>query len=101
MHQGVFAGQWKQAMAAAREYWAGLTDADIQRAQAGREHLADVIQERYGRSREEAEREIDEFLRQHPRKGLFEKMAEINGNLKINQYVSNPAPGPSKRPDRQ
>ncbi len=31
------------------------------------------------------------------KKDAFQKMSEVNGDMKLNQYVENPAPGPSQR----
>ncbi len=107
MNSDTLSGQWKQLMASARSTWAELTDNDVQKAQAGHDHLLGVLQERYGRSREQARQEIRAFLERHPdlqgteKKDFFQKLSEMNGNMTINQYVENPAPGPSQRHGEQ
>ena len=58
-------GQWKQMQGKARERWGDLTDDDLERAAGNRDQLAGRIQERYGIAREEAERQVDEWMRQH------------------------------------
>jgi uncharacterized protein YjbJ (UPF0337 family) len=47
-----------------RTQWGKLTDDDVEQAQGNVEMLIGKIQERYGHSREEAERELDRWLEQ-------------------------------------
>ena len=56
-------GKWTQFKGKAREQWGDLTDDDLERAKGNREHLAGLIQERYGIAKEEAERQVDEWSR--------------------------------------
>lgn len=44
-----------------KERWSKLTDDDVNRIEGRFEQLAGKIQEKYGKSREDAEREINEF----------------------------------------
>jgi uncharacterized protein YjbJ (UPF0337 family) len=62
MNQDVFAGKWKQLKGRAREWWGRLTDDEIDQVEGNAERLAGLLQERYGYSREEAEREIERRL---------------------------------------
>ncbi len=55
-------GNWKQFTDKMQSQWGELTDDDIARADGDRERLEGVIQERYGRSKEEARREVDAWL---------------------------------------
>ncbi|ETX31002.1 CsbD family protein [Roseivivax isoporae] len=55
-------GKWDQLMGSAREQWGKLTDNDLQEAKGNREKMAGKLQERYGHTKEEAEREIDGWL---------------------------------------
>ena len=54
-------GKWEQYKGSAREHWGKLTDDEVQRARGNREQLVGLIQERYGKAREEAEREVSEW----------------------------------------
>ena len=54
MNRDTFKGQCQQ--------WGKVTDDDIAQIQGNAEQLIGKIQEHYGRSREEAEREIDRWL---------------------------------------
>ncbi len=52
-------GKWKQMKGRAKQQWGKLTDDDLDRIEGSRDELAGLIQERYGKSREEAEKEVD------------------------------------------
>ena len=55
-------GGWKQFKGKAREQWGRLTDDDVDVVMGRRDHLIGKIQERYGITRDEADREINEWL---------------------------------------
>jgi uncharacterized protein YjbJ (UPF0337 family) len=55
------AGQWKQFSGQVRKAWGKLTDDDLEQIKGQRDILAGRIQERYGITREEANRQIDEW----------------------------------------
>ena len=56
-------GNWKQLKGAVREKWGDLTDDDLDRIAGKRDQFVGRLQERYGMTREEAERNVDEFVR--------------------------------------
>lgn len=56
-------GRWKQMQGDAKRQWGKLTDDDLTRAEGDRDKLVGIIQERYGKTKEEAERELDEWTR--------------------------------------
>lgn len=56
-------GMWKQAKGKARQKWGDLTDDELEQMEGRREELVGKIQERYGKTKLEAEREVDEFIR--------------------------------------
>lgn len=62
MNWDVIEGNWKQFRGEAQRKWGKLTDDDLEQAAGVRRQLAGKIQERYGKSREEAERELDDWL---------------------------------------
>jgi uncharacterized protein YjbJ (UPF0337 family) len=61
MNRDILGGKWKQLKGAAKQKWGKLTDDDLDRIEGSRDELVGVIQERYGKSREEAEREVDDW----------------------------------------
>jgi len=54
-------GNWKEIKGDIQRRWGKLTDSDLDVIEGSRERLAGKIQDLYGKSRERAEREIDEF----------------------------------------
>jgi uncharacterized protein YjbJ (UPF0337 family) len=60
----VLKGKWHQLKGEAKIQWGRLTDDDIDQIEGNAEKLAGKLQERYGYAREEAQQEIDDFLRE-------------------------------------
>jgi len=58
-------GNWKQFKGSVVESWGKLTDDDVDRINGNRMELVGKIQERYGVAKEEAERQVDEWLDRH------------------------------------
>jgi uncharacterized protein YjbJ (UPF0337 family) len=56
------AGKWKQLKGEVRSRWGKLTDNDLELIAGERDKLAGRIQERYGIAKDEANRQIDEWL---------------------------------------
>ncbi|BDC49576.1 CsbD family protein [Bryobacterales bacterium F-183] len=55
-------GNWKQLKGAAKAKWGKLTDDDFTVAEGNIEAFAGRLQERYGISKEEAQKQFDEFV---------------------------------------
>lgn len=63
VNEDVLEGKWKQFRGRAKEAWGDLTDDDLDRIEGKRDRLVGTLQERYGWSREEADREVDRWMR--------------------------------------
>ncbi|MEO8358507.1 MAG: CsbD family protein [Vicinamibacteria bacterium] len=63
MNSDIFKGQWKQLEGHARQQWGKLTDDDVTLVKGDKDVLLGKIQERYGRSKEEAMAELDTWLK--------------------------------------
>jgi uncharacterized protein YjbJ (UPF0337 family) len=50
--------KWKQLMSSAKENWSKITDDDLHKISGKREQLAGKIQEIYGVTRREAEKQV-------------------------------------------
>jgi uncharacterized protein YjbJ (UPF0337 family) len=61
MNSDQFEGKWKQLKGTLKQRWAKLTDDDITALSGKKDELVGRIQERYGITREQAEREADEW----------------------------------------
>ena len=55
-------GKWKQLTGDAKRRWGKFTDDDLAVADGDRERLVGKIQERYGVAKDEAERQVDDWL---------------------------------------
>ena len=55
-------GNWKQFKGKVKQQWGDLTDDDLNRIEGRQEELSGVLQKRYGKSREEADRMIDDWM---------------------------------------
>ncbi|MGR3502986.1 CsbD family protein [Pseudaestuariivita sp.] len=58
-------GQWKQLKGDAQAQWGKLTDDDLDQAEGDRTKLVGLVQERYGKAKEEAEQEVDSWFARH------------------------------------
>lgn len=54
-------GQWKQIRGSIRERWGDLTDDHIDQAAGQRDKFVGIIQERYGITRDEADKQVREW----------------------------------------
>jgi uncharacterized protein YjbJ (UPF0337 family) len=62
MNSDVLAGKWKQLKGDIKSQWGKFTDDDLATVEGQRDKLVGLVQERYGYAREQAEREVDQFL---------------------------------------
>ncbi len=66
MNWKLAAGEWKQLKAEMKSKWAKLTDDNLQALEAKKDALVGKIQQRYGVLRDEAERQVDEWIARFP-----------------------------------
>jgi uncharacterized protein YjbJ (UPF0337 family) len=62
MNKDIFGGKWKQLRGSIKQKWGELTDDELDQIEGRRDKLAGKLQEKYGYTKQEAEREIDNFL---------------------------------------
>jgi len=67
MNRDVLKGNWNQLKGKVKEQWGMLTDDDLKVVEGNYDQLVGRVQERYGYSREEAARNVDEFITRHER----------------------------------
>jgi uncharacterized protein YjbJ (UPF0337 family) len=65
MDESILKGKWRQLKGELKSQWGKLTDDDLDRAEGDAEKLIGRVQERYGYQRDEAKREVDDFVRRH------------------------------------
>lgn len=62
MNQDIFQGRWNQIKGKVREKWGQLTDDDFTQIAGKKDQLVGRVQERYGLAKDQAEREVNEWL---------------------------------------
>lgn len=62
MNWDTIQGQWNQWTGKIRQKWGELTDDDIAQMKGQRDQIVGKIQEKYGRTKEEVQKEVDEFF---------------------------------------
>jgi len=66
MNTDVMRGKWNQLKGEIRSKWGKLTDDDLTQIQGDAEKMIGKLQERYGYKREQAQKELNEFLNTNP-----------------------------------
>ena len=61
MNTDRIAGNWKQFKGQVKERWGKITDDDLTVIEGKKDQLVGKLQERYGYTKEQAEREADDF----------------------------------------
>ncbi len=72
MEKNQLIGRWKQIKGKAREKWGKLSEDDLEVIAGKRDQLLGRLQEVYGWSREQADREVREFESQEPARAAHE-----------------------------
>ena len=62
MNTDVMKGKWLQLKGEVRRQWGTLTDDDLDQIEGNSEKMVGKLQERYGWARNDAEREVNDFL---------------------------------------
>jgi uncharacterized protein YjbJ (UPF0337 family) len=65
MNKDIAQGKWAQMKGAIKQTWGNLTDDDIAQINGDAQKLCGLLQETYGKSRDDAQHEVDIFWRRH------------------------------------
>lgn len=63
MNKDTIEGQWEQLKGKAKAKWGDLTDDELVEAKGNAQYLAGKVQERYGRTKEDAEKEVNDWFK--------------------------------------
>lgn len=66
MNAQVLKGKWHQLKGEVKSQWGELTDDDLDVVEGDAEKLIGRVQERYGYARDQAQREVNDFIARHP-----------------------------------
>jgi uncharacterized protein YjbJ (UPF0337 family) len=61
MNQDQFEGKWKQMKGSFKEKWGKFTDDDMTRLSGNRDQIIGALQEKYGQTKEQAQKEFDNW----------------------------------------
>ncbi len=64
MNKDIFEGHWKEMKGQVKEWWGELTDDDLEKVEGKADRLVGLLQQKYGYSKEEAEKEFNNRLEQ-------------------------------------
>lgn len=62
MNSDTLKGQWKQVVGRAKESWGKLTDDELLKVEGNAQRLSGLVQERYGVTRDEADKQVKRFV---------------------------------------
>ena len=62
MNEDILKGQWKQIRGQVKEWWGVLTDDDLDKINGRRDQLIGMLQQKYGFTKDQATRELDDHL---------------------------------------
>lgn len=62
MDTNILEGKWKQLKGSVKEKWGELTNDELDQIAGKKEILVGKLQEKYGYTRDKAEKEINDFL---------------------------------------
>ena len=77
MNDDILAGQWKQMKGSLKSWWGQFSDDDFDRIGGQKDRLIGWVQEKYGRSHDQAAQEVDARLKEYS-----DKYAGTVGELK-------------------
>lgn len=63
MNWDIIKGNWKQLQGSVKAKWADLTDDEITEMAGERDKMVGKLQEKYGYAKDQAETEVDDFMR--------------------------------------
>ena len=61
MNWDIVEGNWKQMKGKVKDKWGKLTDSDMQSLSGKKDQFLGVLQERYGYSKDQAEKDADDW----------------------------------------
>ncbi|MGM8885057.1 CsbD family protein [Psychrobacter sp. 1U2] len=65
MNEHTLKGEWNQMKGSVKQKWGDLTNDDLDQIEGSRDKLVGRVQERYGHSKEDAERDVDNWRREN------------------------------------
>lgn len=68
VNQDILEGKWHELKGQVRQQWGKLTDDDVERLSGKMEELSGVLQQRYGYNKAQADKAIDDWVKEADKK---------------------------------
>lgn len=65
MNKDIAAGKWEQLKGSIKQTWGEITDDELTKINGSAQKMAGILQEKYGRTKEQAEKEVEGFWSRH------------------------------------
>jgi uncharacterized protein YjbJ (UPF0337 family) len=62
VNEDTLKGKWKEMKGGVQKMWGKLTDDDLEKAKGDLTSLSGIIQQRYGRTKEEVDRDLSDYF---------------------------------------
>jgi uncharacterized protein YjbJ (UPF0337 family) len=63
MNSDIVEGKWKQMKGSIQAKWGEITDDEFDQVKGNRERLIGLVQEKYGKRKDEVKKEVDDYLK--------------------------------------
>jgi uncharacterized protein YjbJ (UPF0337 family) len=77
----IFAGQWKQMRGTLKSWWGKLSDDDFEWIEGQKNKLIDLVQEKYGYTRDQAREEVDRRFNEYDDKDSTASVRELKAKV--------------------
>lgn len=65
MNKDIIKGNWREIKGKVQQKWGQLTNDEVDKMQGNHEELRGAIQKKYGYQKDQAEQEIDQFVKEN------------------------------------
>ncbi len=63
MNNDILEGKWKQLKGSIQARWGEITDDEFEQVKGNRERLIGLVQEKYGKKKDDVRKEVDDYLK--------------------------------------
>ena len=81
MNEDIFAGQWKQMRGTLKSWWGKLSEDDFEWIEGQKNKLIDLVQEKYGYTRDQAREEVDRRFNEYDDKDSTASVRELKAKV--------------------
>ena len=63
MNNDILEGKWKQLKGSVQAKWGEITDGEFDQVKGNRERLIGLVQEKYGKKKDDVRKEVDDYFK--------------------------------------